>query len=333
MCSVVLINFNKYLISSKTFPFPMYLVLMHTITGTTFASILFRVQPSLFPSLSDPIGSMQFNTEVVFRKAFLVAIASAGNLVLSNMAYMYATVAFLQFMKEGNVVLVYVASLITGLEFFKMRSLGALLFIMAATSVCIAGELHFSALGFLIQGMSQVFEVIRIVLQTMLLSASGMKLDALTYVLVVMPMCFAVLLGTMLMLHGLEFAGVPGVVAVPAPSWTELRLALPLLAANAVVAFSLNVTIALFIKNTSAVSMVLAGIVKDCAVVLLSLVIFQETITRNQAIGFAMQLVGVFLWSIMKQFPDVFEEHGVLGALRLVLTGSPAASTRASSKK
>merc|ERR1719246_409186 len=161
MCSVGLINFNKYLISSKTFPFPMYLVLMDTITGTVFASILYRVQPSLFPSLSDPMSSIRLNPEVVARKALPVAIAFAGNLVLSNMAYMYATVAFLQFMKEGNVVLVYIASLIAGLEFFKCRALGVLLFIMAATTACIEGELHFSTMGFLIQGSSQIFEVIR----------------------------------------------------------------------------------------------------------------------------------------------------------------------------
>merc|ERR1719215_577093 len=141
-----------------------------------------------------------------------------------------------------------------------------------------------------------------------------------------MPMCFVVLLGTMLTLYGLESAGVPGVVAAPAPSWAELRLALPLLAANAVLAFALNVSVALFIKNTSAVAMVLAGILKDCAIVVLSLVIFHETITRNQAIGFCMQLVGVLMWSLMKQFPDVFEKHGVVRAMRVIFTQDPASS-------
>jgi len=322
-CSVSLINFNKYLIGSETFPFPMHLVLMHTLTGSIFATTLYQFVPSLFPSLSDPLTGMCVNRELIMGKALPIAVVFAGNLVLSNMAYEYATVAFLQFMKEGNVILVYGLSLIVGLEFFKWRAFAVLTFLMLATMVCIHGEMHFSMAGFVIQGTSQIFEVIRIVLQTMLLSAAGLKLDALTYVLVVLPLCFGVLVISLLLISGLEMAGVQHIGVIRSPQWADIVAAAPLLFLNALAAFSLNVSIALFIKRTSAVAMVLAGIVKDCTVVLISLVLFSESISRNQALGFSMQLVGVFMWSLMKQFPDQFEQHGLLGGLVAVFSGAP----------
>merc|ERR1719469_677948 len=105
-----------------------------------------------------------------------------------------------------------------------------------------------------------------------------------------MPFCFVVLVCTTLGFEAAVATGLPGAVAFPRPSWAELQPALPLLGLNVLVAFSLNVSIAFFIKKTSAVAMVLAGVVKDCTVVLLSLVLFVDTITPYQAVGFSMQL-------------------------------------------
>lgn len=318
--SVCLINFNKFLMTGS-FPFPVHLVLIHTISGTVFASVLYRCVPSLFPSLSDPLTGVRVNRELIMGKALPIAIAFAGTLVLSNMAYKHASVAFLQFMKEGNVILVYCLSLLVGLECFKCQALSILSFIMIATTLCIHGELHFSLVAFVIQGSSQLFEVTRIVLQTMLLAASGTKLDAMTYVLIVMPLCFMVLLISLFFIFGLQAAGVSIPMEIQSPQWQDYVAAAPLLCCNATVAFALNVTIALFIKNTSAVAMVLAGIVKDCCVVLISLVLFHESISNAQAMGFCLQLLGVLAWSLMTRFPVVFETHGVLGGLLTVLLG------------
>merc|ERR1719343_1496666 len=92
-------------------------------------------------------------------------------------------------MKESNVIIVYTFSLVCGLEIFSMRNVGVLLFILACTTMTITGELNFSLKGTLVQGTCQIFESSRLVLQSILLSGA-MKLDALTYNLIVMPLCF-----------------------------------------------------------------------------------------------------------------------------------------------
>lgn len=316
LCSVGLINFNKYMVKT-VFPFPTYLVLVHTSFGAVLAFLLYVLKPSFFPSLKDGDARVSIDRDLILGKILPIAFVFAGNLVLSNMAYMYSSVAFLQMMKEGNVVFVYIASLAVGIEVFKYRSCFLLTLIMLATMLNIEGEIHFSLVGTLIQGASQLFEVIRLVLQALVLSGRGLKLDSLTYVLLVLPPCF---LFIVLLLAARGLGLLPSGDAV-APSWGDVQGCWPLLLLNGLAAFALNVSIALFVKHTSAVAMVLAGLVKDSMVILTSVLCMGEAMSHTQQVGFGLQLWGVFVWSLMKQFPDKFEEHGLIGGVHAVLLG------------
>lgn len=316
LCSVGLINFNRHLVKTA-FPFPTHLVLMHTAFGSVLTSILYFVKPSFFPSLTDVDSKVSLNRELIIGKALPIAFVFAGNLVLSNMAYMYSSLAFLQMMKEGNVVLVYLGSLVAGIEVFKSRSCGVLTLIMFATMLNVKGEIHFSLVGTLIQGASQIFEVIRLVLQAIVLSDSGQKLDSLAYVLVVMPLCFVLVA----LLLALRSFGVMGSADASPIQWSDVYGCWHLLLLNALLAFCLNVSIAVFVKHTSAVAMVLAGLVKDSMIVVTSVIFLGEAVSHAQQVGFALQLGGVLVWSLMKRFPHQFEEHGVMGGMRVVLFG------------
>ena len=69
--------------------------------------------------------------------------------MLSNQAYLYCSLAFLQMMKEGNLLLVYVASLMLGLETVhrgisqKDKLVPVLLFILFSTCMTVYGEIKF----------------------------------------------------------------------------------------------------------------------------------------------------------------------------------------------
>eukprot|EP00448_Togula_jolla_P011388 CAMPEP_0170600532 /NCGR_PEP_ID=MMETSP0224-20130122/17385_1 /TAXON_ID=285029 /ORGANISM="Togula jolla, Strain CCCM 725" /LENGTH=356 /DNA_ID=CAMNT_0010925265 /DNA_START=214 /DNA_END=1284 /DNA_ORIENTATION=+ len=315
--SAGLINFNKYMLHPDRFPFPMHLILMHTVFCSSFAGLLFTVQPSLFPSLTDPERKVTVTPALILNSCLPIAVAYAGNLLFSNLAYLYSSVAFLQMMKEGNVAFIYGASLVVGLETFRWRNAGVLLFIIIATVANVEGEINFSLTGLLIQGVSQVFEVLRIILQSIILTGSG-KLDALTYVMVVMPLCFMSLSCVMLARWLVPGLGGTGLVA---PSAADVIAWWPLLLVNCSLAFMLNVSIALFLKYSSAVAMVLAGLVKDALVVVISGAFLHEAISTTQRFGFIAQLIGVAIWSTMKTFPLNFEEHGFVGGFVSVCSG------------
>mmetsp|Transcript_100126 Transcript_100126/g.258800 ORF Transcript_100126/g.258800 Transcript_100126/m.258800 type:complete len:386 (-) Transcript_100126:103-1260(-) len=311
LCSVGLINFNSYLMADGRFPYAAPLVLMHMAFCSTFALVLRFLQPSLYPALTDPHKRVPIDADFLLRGVLPIGAVFSASLVLTNLAYNKLSVAFLQMLKECNIILVYAFSLIATLEMFSWRHVQVIFFAMVAASLTITGELNFVWDGFCIQVSSMVCECLRIVLQSVLLS--GKKLDALSYVLVVSPVCF-LLLGSLMLLLVLLPPGALG-AGLALPTAAKLQEFAPLLAANCALAFALNVSIALLIKNTSAVSYIFCGVLKDILAVLVSVVILHESISPMQCVSFSMQILAVVVWSLLKSKPENFENGLLVGVL------------------
>merc|ERR1719390_515489 len=97
------------------------------------AGMLYLCFPRLFPSLQDPEQRKQITARLILEKFVPLSIFFAGTLVLSNQAYLYCSLAFLQMMKEANLVLVYVFCVIAGLELFRLNQVGVIIFISIST--------------------------------------------------------------------------------------------------------------------------------------------------------------------------------------------------------
>eukprot|EP00450_Noctiluca_scintillans_P012597 CAMPEP_0194490940 /NCGR_PEP_ID=MMETSP0253-20130528/9983_1 /TAXON_ID=2966 /ORGANISM="Noctiluca scintillans" /LENGTH=150 /DNA_ID=CAMNT_0039331623 /DNA_START=108 /DNA_END=560 /DNA_ORIENTATION=- len=72
---------------------------------------------------------------------------------------------------------------------------------------------------------------------------------------------------------------------------------------NACLAFVMNVTVSLLIKECSAFAFILAGLVKDAFIVALGANILGETVVGQQYTGFVVCLSGVFFWSYSRIDP------------------------------
>lgn len=302
----------------ERFPFAMSLVLVHAACCSLFAAILYFTQPQLFPSLTCAATKITVDRQLLLRGVLPIAFFFSVQLVLSNMAYLHLSVAFLQMMKESNLVMVYALSLVFALETWSWRHGYVLIFIIFATVITIHGEVNFDLHGFIVQGTGQVFECTKIVLQAALLTAAGKKMDALTYVLMVMPMCFLLLGSSVVCIH--FFTPDEYSHHIPLPQTHHLVTWAPHLAGNACLAFALNVIIALFIKSSSAVAFIMAGIVKDAMIVSAGSAFFHEHISIIQVVGFSMQLVGIMTWGLMKTYPDAFQ-NGILIGFQVLATG------------
>lgn len=310
--SAGMIAFNKYLMHEGRFPYATTMVLIHSGFSAFCALMLFLIKPSLFPSLTDPDQKVSIDRSLILHGALPIAVLFSIQLVLSNTAYLHSSLAFLQMMKESNLVLVYVFSLIAALETFGWNKILLIAMIIFATMLTIHGELNFSWTGFCIQGSGQLFESAKIVMQAVLLSSAGHKLDVLTYVIVVMPLCFCVLgaiLFALVYVHPLE--------NLRTPEWKDIVAWWPVLLANATVAFALNLSIALFMKKSSAVGFILAGIAKDAAIVLSGVLALSESISLQQLFGFTLQLGLIWVWSLMKMFPNKFDDGILSGLMKL----------------
>merc|ERR1719382_72494 len=70
-----------------------------------------------------------------------------------------------------------------------------------------------------------------------------------------------------------------------------------LLIANGCLAFAMQIAHAAFMKNSSAITFILTGVVmKDVVVVAVCAVFLGEELSPPQVIGFSLQLLGVLAW-------------------------------------
>jgi len=316
--SVGLINFNRYLMQDTRFPYAAPLVLIHMGFISTFSSVLLVLRPSLFPALTDPDQRVPLDQQFFLRGALPIGACFSASLILANLAYKHLSMAFLQMLKESGIITVYGFSLLAGLESFSFRHLQIISMALLGASLTVKGELNFVMTGFLIQMSSQLCECARIVLQSNALS--GRKLDALSYVLLICPVCF-VLLGLLMGLLAFLPAGSLG-AGLLLPSWDVLMAWAPVLLLNCFVAFGLNVSIALLIKHTSAMTYIFCGVLKDVIAVMVGVLLVGEEVTHLQIVAFCIQVASVAAWSSFKSRPGYFEDGLAFGLTR-VMFGFP----------
>jgi len=173
--------------------------------------------------------------------------------------------------------------------------------------------MHFTWIGFAIQLTGQSFECLRIVLQAMLLNAKGLNLDVLTYMLLVMPLMVLILSACLIFNSCVWQAS-----AIAIPSLQIIIIWGPQLLANAMLAVALNFSTAFVVKHASAVGLVLSGIMKDSAIVLVGAYYLHESITGIQVAGFMLQISGVLVYSLIKLYPDIFHEGIFIGFKRIM---------------
>jgi hypothetical protein len=330
LVSAGLIGFNKYLMSPGRFPYAVPLVTMHCVVSTIFIFALWLLhrkfgsaETGFFSTMPDILQLHEAGTWRLKRKVFTIALAYAAQLVISNISFLYSSLVFIQMLKEVNLVFVYFLSVFVALEVMNRQRVQVLCVIVFATLLTVKGELNFTWLGFAIQGAGQIFEVTRLILQNLLLSGSGLKLDVLSYVLLVMPAC-AILLGGLMVVNqcvAQPFIAMP-TRAIVVQWWPQLLM-------NGLLAFALNVTTALAVKYASAVGMILAGILKDTSIVCVGACFFAERVSALQGLGFSMQMMGIATYSYMRLRPETFADGIVKGVVRFLPNPVKSKPTRA----
>eukprot|EP00438_Fugacium_kawagutii_P030055 Skav218601 [mRNA] locus=scaffold2815:7889:9830:- [translate_table: standard] len=307
-----LIRSNQYLMKEDHFPYPFVLVISHCFFCSLFSLILLYTQPQMFPALTDPEKKVTVSLSFYAHSILPISMCFAVSLVLSNMAYMYCTVAFLQMIKQGClVILMYMMSMIAGLESFSLTQVAILSVLFCATISCVEGEMHFSLLGFLVQFSASTFEGAKTIFTALILSGKGQKLDPLSTVLVVMPLT-GVLLYMVVLFNNL----VVTLGFVPQPTWEEVFAWKGLLMINIVNAFALNVSIAVFLKYLAPMTYIFVGNIKDILVVCMSAWMIHEAVSRMQVIGFSIQICCALTWSSYKHYGRIIPPHFLPVGLR-----------------
>jgi drug/metabolite transporter (DMT)-like permease len=279
------ILFNKWLIDSAGFRYPIILTAWHLFFATVATQVLARTT-----SLLDGRRSVPMTGRVYLRNIVPISFCYSGSLVCSNVVYLYLSVAFIQMLKAASPVAVLITSWIWRVADPSLSKFLNIMVIVLGVGLSSFGEIEFSLVGFLFQISGIIFEAIRLVMIQVMLSGEGMNMDPLVSLYYYAPAC------TVMNIIIAMFTEIPKF------KMEDLAHAgYGMLLLNAMVAFMLNIASVFLIGKTSGLVMTLTGILKNILLVIISIMIWNTHISWMQTLGYAVALAGLVFYSLGRE--------------------------------
>ncbi|KAL4903928.1 triose-phosphate transporter family-domain-containing protein [Aspergillus multicolor] len=166
------ILFNKWILESTPFRYPILLTTWHLAFATLSTQLLFRI-PFFSNTLQLPSrSSINMTPPLYLAKIAPIGLLYSGSLVTSNMAYMYLNVGFIQMLKASGPVITLLTSALYGVTTLTTSKLANVALITGSVGLTVVSEIRFSWVGVGVQGVSLVCDAARLVLMQVLTSSS-----------------------------------------------------------------------------------------------------------------------------------------------------------------
>lgn len=276
------IVFNKYILDTAKFHYPIFLTTWHLVFGTIMTQILAR-----FTTILDSRKKVPMTGAVYLRSIVPIGLFFSLSLICGNQAYLHLSVAFIQMLKATMPVAVLLTTAILGVAPLNLKVLGNVSFIVIGVVIASLGEIQFVMTGFLYQCGGIAFEAVRLVMVQRLLSSAEFKMDPLVSLYYFAPAC-ACMNGFVLLFTELPLLTMDDIYRVGGMT----------LFANALVAFLLNVSVVFLIGKTSSLVLTLSGVLKDILLVFASMFLFKDPVSPLQAFGYAIALGGLIYYKL-----------------------------------
>jgi len=280
--SSAVIIFNKWILHTKQFRYPIFLTTWHLIFSTAMTQILARCT-----SVLDSRKKVPMTGRVYLRAIVPIGLFFSLSLMFSNAAYLFLSVAFIQMLKATTPVAVLMVTWGLGIAPPNMKTLANVSIIVVGVIIASLGEIKFVMFGFVVQILGIVCEATRLAMVERLLSSAEFKMDPLVSLYYFAPAC-ALMNGIMFMFMELPKISVQQI----------LDLGLFTLLANASVAFMLNIAVVFLIGKTSSLVLTLSGVLKDILLVMASMVLFHDPVSPLQGFGYSIALAGLMVYKL-----------------------------------
>ncbi|KAK1387392.1 putative sugar phosphate/phosphate translocator [Heracleum sosnowskyi] len=277
------ILYNKWVLSPKyfNFPFPITLTMIHMGFSGAVAFILIRVLKVVAP--------VKMTFEIYATCVIPISAFFASSLWFGNTAYLHISVAFIQMLKALMPVATFLMAVMCGTDKLRWDVFLNMLLVSVGVVVSSYGEIHFNVIGTAYQVTGIFAEALRLVLTQVLLQKKGLTLNPITSLYYIAPCSFAFLFVPWYFLEQ------------PGMEVSQIKFNFWIFFSNAMCALALNFSIFLVIARTGAVTIRVAGVLKDWILIALSTVIFPESIITGLNItGYAIALCGVVFYNYIK---------------------------------
>lgn len=277
---------NKYLLSNYGFKYPIFLTMCH-MTACALLSYIAIAWMKLVPMQS-------IRSRIQFYKISALSIIFCASVVSGNISLRFLPVSFTQAIGATTPFFTAVFAYLMTFRRETWMTYATLVPVVAGVVIASGGEPSFQLYGFIMCLAATAARALKSVLQGILLSSEGEKLNSMNLLLYMAPIAVLVLLPATLIIE-------PNVLGITvALARKDSKIVIYLLI-NSAVAYCVNLTNFLVTKHTSALTLQVLGNAKGAVAVVVSILLFRNPVSITGMLGYTLTVFGVILYSEVKK--------------------------------
>ncbi|KAJ1258070.1 hypothetical protein BS78_10G046000 [Paspalum vaginatum] len=291
--STCLTLYNKTLLGDKLGKFPAPL-LMNTVHFALQAGLSKLI---IFFQTKGPEAAVEMGWKDYFMRVVPTALGTALDINLSNASLVFISVTFATMCKSASPIFLLLFAFAFRLESPSIKLLGIIVVISTGVLLTVAKETEFDFWGFIFVTLAAVMSGFRWSMTQILLQKDtyGLK-NPITLMSHVTPvMAIATMILSLLLDPWSDFQK----NAYFDDPWHVMRSCLLMLIGGSL-AFFMVLTEYILISATSAITVTIAGVVKEAVTILVAVFYFHDEFTWLKGVGLFTTMVGVSLFNWYK---------------------------------
>ncbi|XP_047329915.1 probable sugar phosphate/phosphate translocator At3g11320 [Impatiens glandulifera] len=277
---------NKYLLSNYGFKYPIFLTMCHMMACSilSYAAIVWMKFVPL----------QAIRSRVQFAKIAALSLIFCFSVVGGNISLRYLPVSFNQAVGATTPFFTAVFAYLMTVKREAWLTYVTLIPVVAGVFIASGGEPSFHLFGFIMCLGATAARALKSVVQGILLSSEGEKLNSMNLLLYMSPIAVGLLLPATLLME----ENVVGITVALARN--DVKIVWYLLF-NSSLAYCVNLTNFLVTKHTSALTLQVLGNAKGAVAVVVSILLFRNPVSVTGMSGYVLTVIGVILYSEAKK--------------------------------
>eukprot|EP00250_Pteridium_aquilinum_P006551 c16439_g1_i1 orf=323-1321(-) len=277
---------NKYLLSNYGFKFPIFLTMCHMSACALLSYIAIAWMKMV------PLQTIR--SRVQFFKISALSVVFCASVVSGNISLRFLPVSFNQAVGATTPFFTAVFAYLMTFKREAWLTYATLVPVVAGVVIASGGEPSFHLYGFIMCVAATAARAFKSVLQGILLTSEGEKLNSMNLLLYMAPIAVVVLLPATLLME-------PNVLGIAvALARQDSRIVLYLVV-NSAMAYFVNLTNFLVTKHTSALTLQVLGNAKGAVAVVVSILLFRNPVSVTGMLGYSLTVFGVILYGEVKK--------------------------------
>lgn len=277
---------NKYLLSNYGFKYPIFLTMCH-MTACSLLSYVAIAWLKVVPMQA-------IRSRVQLFKIATLSLVFCGSVVSGNISLRYLPVSFNQAIGATTPFFTAVFAYLMTLRRESWLTYITLVPVVTGVIIASGGEPSFHLFGFLMCIGATAARALKTVLQGILMSSEGEKLNSMNLLLYMAPIAVIFLLPATIIME-------ENVVGITLALAREDFKIIWYLLFNSSLAYFVNLTNFLVTKHTSALTLQVLGNAKGAVAVVISIMIFRNPVSFTGMAGYTLTIIGVVLYSESKK--------------------------------